>query len=128
MIKDGKLLLEASERIFNEIATDTSVSGPTADGLYHITFSVDRVEVVSQTLTEIENEAGRYKVSYSPDDSRHTRVRVGCCSLPSQGFYGLFASILDRAIMRGETETIRSILDERDLSKGAMESADDESK
>lgn len=117
MIKEGKLPLTVSDRMFNEIATGISIAGPTSDDLYHITFSVDRVDIISQTVKKVEDQESTYAVSYSEDDSESLRVKVGCCSLPSSAYYGLFASIIDRAITQDKTDILLKILADRGVGQ-----------
>jgi hypothetical protein len=121
VIEDGKIKFKLSDRTFNEIASEVAISGPSPDDFFHITFLIDRFDLVSQTATKVEDKEETYELSFDSEDSVLSRMKVGTCALTQRAYYGLFAAIIDRAKKQGNLGKITEILASRGVLGGSAE-------
>jgi len=116
VIEKKKLILQESNNFFREISTDVAISGPTSDGLFHLTFLCDAIDLHSQTMNKVPGSEADYNLSFSADDTEPVRIKLGRCSLPSKAYFGILGAIIERAKNQGDTDTIIEIL----ASKGIL--------
>jgi hypothetical protein len=109
---NNKLNLIKSDRAFREIATDSAVSGPTPDGIYHLTLIADNVDIVSQTLVAIDpNDHDKgFSLGFSPDDTVISRLVLGQVLLPEKAFWGLYTAMTGRAVGAGQIDIAKQII------------------
>ena len=69
MTEKKKLILQESDDFFREISTDVAISGPTSDGLFHLTFLCDAIDIHSQTMNKVRGSEADYSLHFSTDDT-----------------------------------------------------------
>ena len=116
MTEKKKLILQESDDFFREISTDVAISGPTSDGLFHLTFLCDAIDIHSQTMNKVRGSEADYSLHFSTDDTEAVRIKLGRCSLPSRAYFGILGAIIERAKNQGDTDKIIEIL----ASKGIL--------
>jgi hypothetical protein len=113
-----KLFYTKGENFFQKVASGAAVSGPTPDGLLHITFTLNRVDVVSQTKTAItENgEETGFALSFDQDDTATVIESVGVVSLTEAAYGGLLGAIAERLASTIGIERTNEMLEGRGLA------------
>lgn len=115
MAEKKKLILQESHNFFREISTDVAISGPTSDGLFHLTFLCDAVDLNSQTMRKIPDSEADYRLYYSADDTETVRIKLGRCSLPPKAYFGILGAIIERAKEQGAMDNIEEILESKGI-------------
>lgn len=94
------------------VGTDSAVSGPSPDNMFHISVLRDIVEFNSQTLNPVEEtEAGlAHRLSFGAGDTTLARELVGQMILSDSAFTGLLSSMATRLVESGRVSEVEELL------------------
>ncbi len=111
----GKYPITKSESFSSHFATDAVVSGPTPDGLLHVSYLLDRVEPKTQSVLPTNKfgdgvpGAEGFALFWGPDDVLIERCLVGQVSLTERGAESLIGALMDRMWNSGKAAQIEEI-------------------